>query len=133
MPVRKTPEGGFNISDAIVEFAKPVTEQAGNNHTAIRGAMNVAVLLWNSLIEGEKALASAKEKLLALPGAEPEQVDELIATMTARKQELYPDAKQVVCDFSLNFSKKGINIRVASMNIAPAGVEKTVAAEALGA
>ncbi|MDR2980788.1 MAG: hypothetical protein LBV12_00920 [Puniceicoccales bacterium] len=133
MPVRESAKDAFNISDALINFAKPITEQAGNNHTAIRGAMNVAVLLWNALIEGPAAIETAKQKLLALPGATAEQVEDLITTMTARKTELYPDIKQLVCDYSLNFTKKGANIRVASMNIAPPGVEKTDIAGKLGA
>mgnify|MGYP000848145446 CR=1 FL=1 len=133
VPLSSSGPEGFNISDAIVVFAKPITEQAGNNHTALRGALNVAILLWNAIIEGEAALEGAKKKLLGLPGASAEQVDELVATMTARKQELYPEARQLVCDFTLNFTKKGASIRVASVNLAPKGVEKTDLAAQLGA
>ena len=123
---------GFNISNALIEFARPITEQAGNNHTAIRGAMNVAILLWNALIEGGPNLEAARKKLLALPGATPAQIEELIATMSARKEELYPSAKQLICNYDLNFTKKGANIRIASVNLNPEGVEKTNIAEQLG-
>ncbi|MDR1497445.1 MAG: hypothetical protein LBS59_03395 [Puniceicoccales bacterium] len=126
-------EGGFNISDTLINFARPVIDQAGNNHTAIRGAMNVAILVWNALIDGEKAMSDAKEKLLALPGATPEQIEELTELLAARKTELYPDVKQLVRDYSLNFTKHGAKIRISSINIAPPGVEKTGIAAQLGA
>ncbi|MDR2844488.1 MAG: hypothetical protein LBV28_00135 [Puniceicoccales bacterium] len=132
-PQAGAPQGGFNISDALINFARPITEQAGNNHTAIRGAMNVAILLWNAIIEGETNVKTAREKLVALPGATPEQIEELITTMTARKAELYPDAKQLVCDYTLDFTKHGARISVASINLTPPGVEKTEIAGQLGA
>jgi hypothetical protein len=127
------PAGGFNISDALIQFAEPVVKQAGNNHTALHGAMNVAILIWNALIEGEAAMTSAKEKLLGLPGASSEQIEELVTTMSERKTELYPDVKQLIRDYKLNFTKYGTRIYVSSINIAPPGVEKTDIAAQLGA
>ena len=125
VPVVAPKEGEARVSDMVLEFAKPILEQAGNNHTAARGAMNVAVLLWNGLVEGGKAVDAAREKLLALPGATAEQVDELIATMKERKDTLFPEAKHLVMDFSVSFDKRGgLQIRIASMNVAPSGVEK---------
>ncbi|MDR0536088.1 MAG: hypothetical protein LBG65_07080 [Puniceicoccales bacterium] len=125
--------GAFNISDALIQFADPVLKEARNNHTALRGAMNVAILVWNAIINGEAALAAARAQLLKLPGASEEQIDDLLAIMTARKAELYPDVKQLIRDYKLNFTKHGANIRVASINIAPPGVEKTPVATQLGA
>lgn len=127
VPVVPPKEGEARVSDMVLEFAKPILEQAGNNHTAARGAMNVAVLLWNGLVEGGKAVDSAREKLLALPGATAEQVDELVATMSERKTSLFPEARHLVMDFGVEFDKRGgLQLRVASMNIAPKGVEKVV-------
>jgi hypothetical protein len=125
--------GGFNISDALIDFARPVIDQAGNNHTALRGAMNVAILVWNALINGGSAVDDAKEKLRGLPGASSDQIDELFEALSARKTELYPDVKQLVRDYTLNFTKRGARISVASINIAPPGVEKTDIAAKLGA
>lgn len=126
VPVMPPKEGEARVSDMVLEFAKPILEQAGNNRTATRGAMNVAVLLWNGLVEGGKALEAAREKLLALPGATAEQVTELVDTMQERKTTLSPDAKHLVMDFTVNFNKKGgLELRIASMNLAPKGVEKT--------
>ncbi len=125
VPVVPPKDGEARVSDILLEFAKPILEQAGNNHTAARGAMNVAVLLWNGLVEGGKALEGAREKLLALPGATAEQVDELVTSMGERKKELFPDARHLVMDFSVDFDKRGgLQLRVASMNLAPKGVEK---------
>ncbi len=125
IPVVPPKDGEARVSDMVLEFAKPILEQAGNNHTAARGAMNVAVLLWNGLVEGGKALETAREKLLALPGASAEQVDELVTSMRERKGTLFPDAKHLVMDFSVDFDKRGgLQLRVASMNLAPKGVEK---------
>ena len=129
IPVAPPKEGEDRVSDMVLDFAKPILEQAGNNHTAARGAMNVAVLLWNAFVEGDKALAAAREKLLALPGASEEQVEELVTTMAARKTEKYPDARHLVMDFTVGFDKRGgLSIRIASMNLAPKGVEKTTLA-----
>lgn len=128
VPVVPPKDGEARVSDMVLEFAKPILEQAGNNHTASRGAMNVAVLLWNGLVEGGKALETAREKLLALPGATTEQVEELVTTMKERKETLFPEAKHLVMDFTVNFNKKGgLELRLASMNLAPKGVEKTAA------
>lgn len=95
--------------------------------------MNVAILLWNALIEGGPTLEAARKKLLALPGATPVQIEELVATMSARKEELYPGARQLICNYDLTFTKKGANIRIASINLNPDGVEKTDVAGQLGA
>lgn len=125
MAVAPAKDGEDRVSDMLLDFAKPVLEQAGNNHTAACGAMNVAVLLWNAIIEGGKALEAAKAKLLALPGSTPEQVEELVSAMSARKEEKYPQAKHLVMDFNLEFDKRGgLSVRIASMNLAPKGVEK---------
>lgn len=125
IPVVPPKDGEDRVSDMVLDFAKPILEQAGNNHTAARGAMNVAVLIWNALVEGEKAIAAAREKLLALPGSSAEQVDELITTMAARKNEKYASAKHLVMDFTVDFDKRGgLALRLASMNLAPKGVEK---------
>jgi hypothetical protein len=127
----QAPTGGFNISDALITFAEPVIKQAGNNHTALRGAMNVAILIWNALIEGGPALDEAQKKLLSLPGASSEQIEELVATMSERKAELYPDVKQLIRNYDLTFTKHGTRIYVSAINIAPPGVEKTNLAASL--
>jgi hypothetical protein len=127
IPVVPPQAGEDRVSDILLEFSKPILEQAGNNHTAARGAMNVAVLIWNGLVEGGKALEASREKLLALPGATAEQVEELVATMRERKATLFPEAKHLVMDFSVSFDKRGgLQLRVASMNLAPKGVEKVI-------
>ena len=126
IPVAPPKDGEDRVSDMLLDFAKPILEQAGNNHTAARGAMNVAVLIWNALVEGEKAIAAAKAKLLALPGSTAEQVDELITTMSERKAEKYESARHLIMDFTVDFDKRGgLSIRIATMNLAPKGVEKT--------
>ncbi|MDR3228601.1 MAG: hypothetical protein LBT53_04225 [Puniceicoccales bacterium] len=123
----------FNISDALINFARPVIDQAGNNHTAIRGAMNVAILVWNALIDGGPAISKAREKLLGLPGANSEQIDELLAVLSERKATLYPNVKQLVNKYDLSFTKRGASIRLSAINVAPEGVEKTDMALLLGA
>ncbi|MDR2512547.1 MAG: hypothetical protein LBD01_01935 [Puniceicoccales bacterium] len=124
---------GANVVDALVDFARPITEQAGNNHTAIHGAMNVAILIWNAIIEGEAQIEVARQKLLKLPGATTTQIDELIQSMVARKAELYPDIKQIIRKYELEFGRRGTRIYVSSINLSPPGVEKTDIASQLGA
>lgn len=115
-----------NIANMIIEFSRPVLAQAGGNHTAMRGAMNVAILLWNAIVEGDEAVAAAREKLLALPDSGAEQIDALIAALKERKNEVAPGVNQVVRKFSLNFTKHGISFNVTT---APGsrveGVEKS--------
>ena len=121
-----------NIANMVIEFSRPVIAQAGGNHTAIRGAMNVAVLLWNAIVEGDAAVAAAREKLLSLPDSAPEQIDALIQSMKERKEEVAPGVNQVVRKFDLNFTKHGISFNVTT---APgsriAGVEKSPLLSAL--
>ena len=118
----------------IIEFSRPVIAQAGGNHTAIRGAMNVAILLWNAIVEGDVAIAAAREKLLALPDASPEQIDALIESLRERKNVVAPGVNLVVRKFNLNFTKHGISFNVTT---APGskveGVEKSPNIAALGA
>ena len=123
-----------NIANIIIDFAKPIVSQAGNNHTAIKGAMNVAVLLWNALVEGDADIAAAREKLLALPDASAEQIDELIQTMRERKKLVGENVSVLVRKYDLNFTKHGINFSVSTMpSTNVPGVEKSPLISALGA
>jgi hypothetical protein len=114
-----------SFADKLITFSQPILEQAGGNHTAAKGAMNVAILIWNAAIEGGPKIAEAKTRLAGLPGATAEQVEELVTTMVARKAELYPEEKLVVTNFILKFShKRGAQFRVSAVNINPEGVKK---------
>jgi hypothetical protein len=114
-----------SFADKLIKYSQPILEQAGGNHTAAKGAMNVAILIWNAAIEGEAKIEEAKVKLAGLPGATAEQVEELVTTMLARKAELYPEEKLVVTNFILKFNhKRGAQFRVSAVNINPAGVKK---------
>jgi len=93
-PVDTTPREP-SFADKLITFAQPILEQAGGNHTAAKGAMNVAILIWNACIEGEAKVKEAKITLAKLPGASAEQVEELVTTMAARKTELYPEEKMI--------------------------------------
>jgi hypothetical protein len=123
-PVDATPRQP-NLPDKLIAFAQPILEQAGNNHTAAKGAMNVAILIWNAAIEGGTKVQEAKTRLASLPGATAEQVEELVTTMVARKAELYPEEKLIVTNFILKFNHKGnAQFRVSAVNINPEGVQK---------
>ncbi|MEI7651060.1 MAG: hypothetical protein WCJ96_03520 [Verrucomicrobiota bacterium] len=123
-PVDTTPRAP-SFADSLITYAQPILEQAGGNHTAAKGAMNVAILIWNAAIEGEAKIKEAKATLAKLPGASAEQVEELVTTMVARKSELYPSEKMVVTNFILKFShKRGAQFRVSAVNINPEGVKK---------
>ena len=123
-PVDTTPREP-SFADKLITFSQPILEQAGGNHTAAKGAMNVAILIWNAAIEGGPKIAEAKARLAGLPGATAEQVEELVTTMVARKAELYPEEKLVVTNFILKFSdKRGAQFRVSAVNINPEGVKK---------
>lgn len=122
-----------NIANMIIDFSRPVIAQAGGNRTAIRGAMNVAILLWNALTEGEDAVAAARAKLLTLPDSTEEQIDALIASLRERKAVVAPGVNQVVRKFSLNFTKHGISFNVTTRPGSKIeGVEKSPLLSALG-
>jgi len=113
------------FADKLAQFSQPILEQAGNNRTAAKGAMNVAILIWNAAIEGEAKIEEAKKKLAALPGADKEQVDELVTTMLARKKELFPEESHLVTNFALKFNHRtGTTFRVSAVNVSPEGVTK---------
>ncbi len=123
-PVDTTPREP-SFADKLITFAQPILEQAGGNHTAAKGAMNVALLIWNAAIEGGPKLQDAQATLAKLPGASAEQVEELVTTMVARKTEQYPEEKMIVTNFILKFShKRGAQFRVSAVNINPEGVKK---------
>ena len=123
-PVDTTPREP-KLPDKLIAFAQPILEQAGGNHTAAKGAMNVAILIWNAAIEGEAKIKEAKATLAKLPGATAEQVEELVTTMVARKAELYPSDNLLVTNFILKFNhKRGAQFRVSAVNINPEGVKK---------
>ncbi len=113
------------IADKLVQYAQPIIEQAGNNHTAAKGAMNVAILIWNASIEGEPKISEAKKTLAGLPGATPEQVEELVKVMLERKKDMYPEENLLVTNFVLKFSHgKAAQFKVTAVNIRPEGVQK---------
>ena len=123
-PVDTTPREP-SFADKLISYAQPILEQAGGNPTAAKGAMNVAILIWNAAIEGEAKIKEAKATLAKLPGASAEQVEELVTTMVARKTELHPGENMIVTNFILKFShKRGTQFRVSAVNINPEGVKK---------
>jgi hypothetical protein len=65
VPVDTTPREP-TIADNLIVYAQPILQQAGGNHTAAKGAMNVAILIWNAAIEGEAKIADAKTRLASL-------------------------------------------------------------------
>ncbi len=122
-----------NIANIVIDFARPIIAQAGGNHTAIKGAMNVAVLLWNAFVEGDDAVAAAREKLIALPDAVPAQIDELIQTMRERRELVGKGINVVVTKYDMNFTKHGINFSVSTKHGSKLeGVEKSPILSALG-
>lgn len=122
-----------NIANIIIDFARPILSQAGNNRTALKGAMNVAVLIWNALVEGDAAVAVAREKLLSLPDAAPAQIDELLQNMRERRELVGAKINLLVRKFDLNFTKHGINFSVSTMpGSRIEGVEKSPLISALG-
>ncbi|MGA0133861.1 MAG: hypothetical protein ACO3ND_05845 [Opitutales bacterium] len=113
------------IADKLIQFAQPILQQAGNHQTAAKGAMNVAILIWNASIEGEEKVAEAKKTLAGLPGASVEQVEELVKVMLERKLEMFPEEKLLITNFVLKFSRRhGDQFRVTAVNINPEGVQK---------
>ena len=124
MPASKAEPRQPTIADKIIQFAQPILEQAGNNHTAAKGAMNVSILIWNASIEGEGKVAEAKKTLAGLPGATPEQVEDLMKVMLERKQEMFPEEKLLITNVMLKFSHRRTQFRVTAVNINPEGVKK---------
>jgi len=107
----------------LAKFSQPILEQAGNNRTAAKGAMNVAILIWNAHIGGEEKIKEAKAKLNALPGSSAEQVDELVTSMIARKEELYPGENALITNFVLKFNHRtGATFNVSAVNVNPEGL-----------
>ena len=132
-PVDSTPREP-SFADKLITFSQPILEQAGGNHTAAKGAMNVAILIWNASIEGDAKIADAKAKLNGLPGSSPEQVEELVSTMLTRKKDLYPDENLLVTNFILKFNHRtGTTFRVSAVNIKPEGLTKSAAQDVIKA
>lgn len=122
-PVEKTPRT-LTIADKFSTFCQPILEQAGNNRTAAKGAMNVAILIWNASIEGDTKIKEAKAKLCALPGSSPAQVEELVTSMIARKEELFPKENSLITNFKLKFSHRRTSFSISAVNIKPEGLTK---------
>ncbi len=124
-PAPETAPRQPTIADHLIKYAEPILQQAGNHHTAAKGAMNVAILIWNASIEGEPKISEAKKTLAALPGATEEQVEDLVKVMLERKQELFPNEKLLVTNFVLKFRHRhGPQFRVTAVNVNPEGVQK---------
>lgn len=122
-PVEKTPRA-LTIADKFSTFCQPILEQAGNNRTAAKGAMNVAILIWNASIEGAAKIKEAKTKLAALPGSSVPQIEELVTSMIARKDELYPNENSLITNFKLKFSHRRTSFNISAVNIKPEGLTK---------
>jgi hypothetical protein len=111
------------IADRLAEFSQPLLEQAGGNRLAAKGAMNVAILIWNASIEGPEKVKDAKAKIAALPGSNAEQADELVTNMIERKNELFPGESSLITNFVLNFNRRGTSFSVSSVNVNPEGLK----------
>lgn len=121
-----------NIANIFLAFSQPITAQAKGNHTALQGAFNVAQLLWNAFVEGGEAVKSARERLLALPDATVEGIDELLQSMQKRYNEVNQGINVLIRAYDLNFTKHGINLSVkTAMSSHVEGVQKTDALKAI--
>ena len=114
----------LSIADKFSTFCQPILEQAGNNRTAAKGAMNVAILIWNASIEGSAKIKDAKAKLATLPGSSVEQIEELVTSMIARKDELYPNENSLITNFKLKFSHRRTSFTISAVNIRPEGLTR---------
>lgn len=111
------------IADRLAEFSQPLLEQAGDNRLAAKGAMNVAILIWNAAIEGPEKIKEAKAKIAALPGSDAEQAENLVTSMIERKNELFPGESSLITNFVLTFKRHSTSFSVSSVNVNPEGLK----------
>lgn len=111
------------IADRLAEFSQPILEQAGDNRMAAKGAMNVAILIWNASIEGPEKIKEAKAKIAALPGSDAEQAENLVTSMIERKNELFPGESSLITNFVLTFKRRNTSFSVSSVNVNPEGLK----------
>lgn len=121
----KTPRAP-TIADKLANYSQTILLKAGNNNIAAKGAMNIAVLVWNAHIGGEEKIKELKTRLYALPGSTREEIDNTVAEMIARKEELYPGENSLITNFVLKFNHRtGTTFRVSAVNVNPEGLKNT--------
>jgi len=100
------------MSDTIVEFADPFLTTLPKTEAAWRGGLQVAALVWNSIVveqSSEETIAQLRRVLD--PGLD---VVALVQLLTERKQRLFPDDDRFI--FGLEARQDGDRIDVSAVS-----------------
>jgi hypothetical protein len=100
------------MSDTVVEFADPFLMTLPKTEAAWRGGLQVAALVWNSIIVEQ----SSEETIAQLRRLLDPDVDvvALVYVLTERKQRLFPDDDRFI--FGLEAKQDGERIDVSAVS-----------------
>ncbi|MEN6335838.1 MAG: hypothetical protein ABFE01_16415 [Phycisphaerales bacterium] len=111
--VERIPYGyARKMSDVIVELAQPLIDQAMNPEQ-FQMAISLASLCWNlSLAPTDEQTAMVNDALreLVKPGESIDHVRQIMASLVARKEALFPNDRRVITDCRVSGGPKNADI-----------------------
>ena len=123
----------IGILDGLLE--QPAVSQAAieEKKQAIRGALNISMLMWNTAVAGKQSEQLAFDKLSTLKNPKtqepvvipPDDIRKMIKDWTEIKLSLFPEEKRSITDFQLKFNgHTGYSFTIQSMNLSPEGLQR---------
>ena len=93
------------MSEILLDFAKPLFTGIDKESDAFDTAVGIAITVWNISQAPEEVQDSLLDELLdRVTEDDPSAADELqetVALLLERKQQLYPDNKRIILDFKI--------------------------------
>jgi hypothetical protein len=104
----------IKMSDALVEVAQPMIEEA-QNEEQFRLVIGFAAMCWNlSLLPADLRPAHTEDMIRELvpPGQPMDDMQEVVRLLIARKEALFPDDKRLITTYQVSGSRGNANIVV---------------------
>jgi len=104
------------MSEVLLEFAKPLTDECENDK-AFYNALQICIIAWNSSFlspeERTKLIDESFNKYIN-DNDEREIAKEILSKMLERKQKKFPNIKRMILDFQISYKDGQQHLNVIS-------------------
>jgi len=119
------PDGDVKMSAVILKIAEPLLRKCEGNDQKLEGAIVATIVVWNKLLLPEARQSDIDKKIIDAvvpPDGPAEDVGTLVEMtelITERRNRYFPDLKQLVVNYDLQVSERGMTLNVSSVPIKP--------------
>ena len=113
------------MSGVILKLAEPLLRKCEGNDQKLEGAIVATIVVWNKLLLPEARQSDIDKKIIDAvvpPDGPAEDVGTLVEMtelITERRNRYFPDLKQLVVNYDLQVSERGMTLNVSSVPIKP--------------